>query len=96
MSDVSELTVGERIALVNRQLKAALALKRLFAELWDLFLDAGGLDGPKVGDMLARTGLAIWREATEADVTEASEFVAGDSILVLTEEGQRIVRAARS
>jgi hypothetical protein len=70
-------------------------LERLFAELWDLFLDAGGLDGPELGDMIERTGLAAWREATEDDVGDSADFAAGDAILGLTAEGQRVVLAAR-
>ena len=70
-------------------------LAALFAELWELSLDGGTLDCSGVQDMLVRTGLAVWREATEADVRGNSAFEVGDSLLALTEEGTRIVRAAR-
>jgi hypothetical protein len=70
-------------------------LAALFAELWELSLDGGTLDCSGVQDMLARTGLAVWREATEADVRDDSTFEVGDPLLALTEEGTRIVRAAR-
>ena len=62
-------------------------LAALFAELWELSLDGGTLDCSGVQDMLARTGLAVWREATEADVRGNSAFEVGDSLLALTEEG---------
>jgi hypothetical protein len=69
-------------------------LAALFAELWELSMDGGTLDCSGLQDMLARTGLAVWREATEADVRDGSIFEVGDPLLALTEEGTRIVRAA--
>ena len=50
-------------------MSTATPLERLFNEVWNLFLDAGRLDGCELGDMIERAGLATWRSATPADVS---------------------------
>ena len=66
-------------------------LARLFAELWAAFLLGSGIEGGELQDVIERTGLAAWTDATAADV-EASfmEIEVGDPILRLTEEGRAI------
>ena len=66
-------------------------LARLFAELWAAFLLGSDIDGATLQDLIERTGLVAWHDATAADV-EAShmEIEVGDPILRLTEEGRAI------
>jgi hypothetical protein len=68
-------------------------LEKLFAELWGAFLSGDGVDDEELEVMLENTGLAVWREASENDVTGVIEL--GDPMLELTEEGKRIVNAER-
>ena len=65
-------------------------LERLFAELWDAFLNGDGVDSQELEVLLENTGLAVWREATESDLADGLEL--GDPLLELTEEGKRIVK----
>lgn len=71
-------------------------LARLFAAVWDAFIEGGHLDGFEIEKLVEKTGLAEWRDATEDDVkSNAAEIEVGDPILCLTEEGRRIVREGR-
>jgi hypothetical protein len=65
--------------------------------VWRAFIDGCGIDGADVEDMIERTGLAEWGEATAADVSRlGAEYEVGDPILRLPEEGRRVVCAARA
>ena len=66
-------------------------LARLFSELWAVFLLGSGIDAAELQDLIERTGLAAWTDATAADV-EASymDIEVGEPILRLTEEGRAI------
>ena len=67
----------------------------LFRECWETFMDGGEIDPFDLQEMLARTGLAEWRNATEADVTDSSEYEVGDPILCLTDAGKTVREAGR-
>lgn len=71
-------------------------LARLFADIWAVFLDGGDIDGDQLQDMIERTGLAAWSDATAAEV-EASqlELEIGDPLLKLTDEGRAVLRRAQ-
>lgn len=73
-------------------------LEALFAACWASFLDGVGIDAFDLEKLLERCpDLAQWRQATEEDVRNSDlDLDVGDPLLCLTEEGERIVRAARS
>jgi hypothetical protein len=75
---------------MNRQF----ALETMFAQLWTLFIDGRQLDSAEMQDLIEKTGLATWREASEADMHDDAAFDLGDPILVLTDEGHRVVSEA--
>jgi hypothetical protein len=71
-------------------------LARLFAVVWDAFIDGVGIDAWDLEKLIEDTGLAEWRPATEDDLADlGAELDIGDPVLVLTEEGRRIVDEGR-
>ncbi len=65
-------------------------LARMFAELWSIFVDGGGLDGYEVQTLIEDTGLVHWRPCTEEEAAN-SDMEPGEPAMFLTEEGKRIV-----
>jgi hypothetical protein len=75
---------------------SAPGLARLFAAVWDAFIDGVEIDAWDLEKLIEDTGLAEWRPATEEDVANTNiELEVGDPLLVLTEEGRRIVDEGR-
>lgn len=72
-------------------------LEALFCKVWASFLDGVGIDAFDLERLLERCpDLAQWRPATEEDVGNSDlELDVGDPLLCLTEEGKRVVRAAK-
>lgn len=74
-----------------------IAFARLFAVLWDAFVDGVGIDACDLESLVDCTGLAVWLPATAEDVArfDGLEIEVGDMLLKLTPEGRRLVTEGR-
>lgn len=78
------------------ELETQAALARLFLSLWRVFMDdAASLDGAQVQDLIDATGLVVEVPATAEQVALSNaDLEVGDSIIVLNDEGKRVIDIA--
>jgi hypothetical protein len=70
-------------------------LSKFFDTMWGMFIDGATMDGADLQDILDKSGLTSWYEATDDDVKD-TDYEVGDMLMGLNAEGREVIECARS